>query len=42
MLQPEVPTVDVPAQAVPLPEIPVDFTVESAEVIFRGRCSNCS
>ena len=32
---------DVPAQAVPLPEIPVDFTVESAEVIFRGRCSNC-
>lgn len=32
---------DVPAQAVPLPEMPIDFTVESAEVIFRGRCSNC-
>lgn len=33
---------DVAAQAVPLPSLPLDFIVESAEVIFRGRCSNCT
>jgi Fe2+ or Zn2+ uptake regulation protein len=33
--------VDVSARAVPLPDEPVDFLVESAEVIFRGRCSDC-